>query len=127
MRINVSNTLDDLTRDTSRIATTARGKMSRAVREEARLGNELAKGFAHKSAGAHGKHYPNAFSIEAITPLAWEYGPDASMPQGGMSFEHGSRNQPPHNDLAKSADIVGPRLGGAVLNEVDGMFWGAEA
>jgi hypothetical protein len=29
------------------------------------------------------------------------------MPQGGMSFEFGSRNQPPHLDLNRSADIIG--------------------
>src|SRR4051794_2734654 len=97
--------------------------MARSLNDEARLGNELAKGFARKSAGAHGKHYPNAFSVERTGLLQYEYGPDSAMPQGGMSFEFGSRNQPPHLDLAKSADIISPRLGEAVLNDVDDLFW----
>lgn len=121
--IRVEHTIGDLASDCAKIATGARTVMSKTLRDEARLGNELAKGNARRTAGAHGKHYPNAFTVEALSPLVWEYGPEASRPQGGMSFEFGSRNQPPHLDLAKSADIIGPRLGGAVLNDVGDMFW----
>jgi hypothetical protein len=40
-----------------------------------------------------------------------------------MSFEGGSRNQPPHNDLAKSADIMGPKLELKVNLLPDRWFW----
>lgn len=123
MGIKVTHHIDDLASDLRTIAAEVTPTMARTLREEARLGNELAKGFARKSAGKHGKHYPNAFSVEARGLLSVEYGPDASMPQGGMSFEYGSRNQPPHLDLAKSADIVAARLGEAILNDVDDLFW----
>lgn len=123
MRIRVTHDIDDLAADLRTIAAEAKPTMARVVREEARLGNELARGFAKQSAGAHGKHYPNAFSVERVAPLAYEYGPDASKPQGGMSFEHGSRNQKPHLDLNRSADIIATRFGGAVLNDVGDLFW----
>jgi hypothetical protein len=32
------------------------------------------------------------------------------MPQGGMSFEYGSRNQPPHLDGLHALDTIGPRV-----------------
>jgi hypothetical protein len=52
-----------------------------------------------------------------------EYGPDIARPQGGMSFEYGSRNQPPHLDLARSADLIGPSTVGEVGRMVDRLFW----
>jgi hypothetical protein len=123
MSVRVIHHIDDLASDLRTIAVEAMPTMARTVAEEARLGNELAKGYARKSAGKHGKHYPNAFSAERRGLLSWEYGPDSAMPQGGMSFEFGSRNQPPHLDLAKSADIIAARFGEAVLNDVDDLFW----
>ena len=51
------------------------------------------------------------------------YGPDSSLPQGGMSFEEGSRNQPPHNDLANSLDLIRPKFHRDVNELVDGLFW----
>jgi hypothetical protein len=122
-RVRVTHHIDDLASDLAKIAVDSKATMARTLRQEAELGNELAKGFARKSAGKHGKHYPSAFSAESRGPLSWEYGPDSSMPQGGMSFEFGSRNQPPHLDLARSADIIAARLGEAVLNDVDDLFW----
>jgi hypothetical protein len=55
--------------------------------------------------------------------VSGEYGPDAAMPQGGMSFEFGSRNQKPHLDLAKSADVIGPALAQEVRGLADQWFW----
>lgn len=123
MRVRVQHTLDGLVRDMTRIARTARADMARTVRANARRGNALAKGYAKVSAGAHGVHYHKAFTVEALSPLVWEYGPDASKPQGGMSFEGGSRNQPPHNDLAKSADVQGPAFAKDVRDLPDRWYW----
>lgn len=123
MRVRVQHTIGDLARDAARVATKAKPKMAKVVRRNAEQGNRLGADIARKSAGAHGKHYPGAFSAEAITPLVWEYGPDAGMPQGGMSFEFGSRNQPPHLDLAKSLDVQGPKFADDAGDVLDGLFW----
>lgn len=123
MRVNVDHTIGDLASDCRKIATTAQRDFSRVARMNAQRGNKNAKRLARQSAGDHGKHYHKAFTVEAITPLVWEYGPDASMPQGGMSFEFGSRNQPPHLDLAKSADLLGPMFAKDVSKVVGRMFW----
>jgi hypothetical protein len=121
--IRVIHSIDDLADDCRRIAVRGKADMARVTRMNAQRGNRIAKGFAKESAGAHGKHYHRAFSMEAITPLEWEYGPDAAKPQGGMSFEFGSRNQPPHLDLARSADLVGPMFARDVSNLPDKWFW----
>lgn len=124
MATRIYHTLDELEVDLRTIATTFKPRAAEAVRDVAREGNQEGKRLARRSAGAHGRHYPNAFSAEARTPLSWEWGPDASMPQGGMSFEHGSRNQPAHNDLARASDVHGAddlqRRTGRVL---DRLFW----
>lgn len=57
---------------------------------------------ARKTAPPHGKLYPRAITADRVTVhglrLETEVGPDADKPQGGMSFELGSKNQPPHLD-----------------------------
>lgn len=122
-RIRVVGGVGDLADDLRAIPTKSATGLARAVRSNAEQGNRIARNFARESAGAHGKHYHKAFSAEARTSLSWEYGPDAAMPQGGMSFEFGSRNQPPHLDLARSADIIGPKLADDVGDVVDRLFW----
>ena len=82
--------------------------------------------------GYNGKLYPRTFSTEmygtgrfsgGVSSYSGEYGPDSTLPQGGMSFEQGSRNQPPHNDLAKSAEIIGPAFVRSVRDVLDDLFW----
>ena len=121
--IRVTHHIDDLADDLRGIAIRAPRDLSKAVREGLRVGNTVARDNAKRTAGKHGKLYPRAFSAEMTTPLTGEYGPDSAMPQGGMSFEFGSRNQKPHLDLAKSADLVGPALAGEVRDKIDGWFW----
>lgn len=123
MRVRVVHSVGDLAADLAGIAAEMPVKGAELVRDEAKRGNRIAAQFARESAGKHGKHYPRAFSAEAVTLLSWEYGPDAAKRQGGMSFEWGSRNQPPHLDLNRSADIVGPAFADAVGDMVDGLFW----
>ena len=76
---------------------------------------------ARMSSGAHGIHYPDAISAELVFDLggvAVDIGPESGKPQGGMSFEHGSRNQPPHLDglkaLAAGEAPAGQMIGDAV-------------
>ena len=115
--------MDDLFDDMRAVPVNFVRKGAGVVRSNARLGNGRAKAFAKESAGAHGKHYHKAFTAEALSALSWEYGPDAGQPQGGMSFEFGSRNQPPHLDLARSLDIQGPQFRKDVSALLDGLFW----
>ena len=132
MQVRVTGGVGDLARDCRKVAVGARRDMVGVVREGIKTGNVVARDFARESSGSHGVHYPKAFSSEmklfgALGLIAGEYGPDSSKPQGGMSFERGSRNQPAHNDLAKSADLIGPAFRGEVRRMVDGWFWpGAE-
>lgn len=130
MRVRVTSTLDDLERDLSAIPAKAATGFARAVGKVGRRGKDLAKTSAKKTAGRHGKHYPNAFTVNTSSFFGFgggqfvaEYGPEAGYPQGGMSFEWGSRNQPPHLDLNHSADIAGPLLEHEVLDVVDRLFW----
>lgn len=115
--------LAGLERDMRAIPVTAARNTAKLVRDNAKDGNRRAKAFAKVSAGKHGKHYPNAFTAEAIDAFTWEYGPDASKKQGDMSFEFGSRKQKPHLDLAKSADIVSFQMRLDVQDMVKGLFW----
>lgn len=121
----VYTTLGDLERDLKIIATEFKPKASRQVRVVAVDGNQAGKNNARRTAGDHGKHYPKAFSVERLSPLSYEWGPDSAMPQGGMSFEEGSRNQPPHHDIAKAADLHGaPDLGNRIQHVVfPELFW----
>ena len=123
MRIRVTKTTDALERDLRKIATTTQARLSNVVRSNTEQGNRFAASLARKTAGAHGVHYPKSFMAEMVAPLVGEYGPDASMRQGGMSFEFGSRNQPPHLDLAKSADKQGVEFGRDVAKVADRLFW----
>lgn len=132
MRVRVKSGIDDLASDMAAIGPRAAKIMTGVVREGLKTGNGLAKDFARESSGRAGKHYPKSFTTEmhgrlsALTGgalISGEYGPDESGPQGGMSFEHGSRNQKPHLDLARSADIIAPVFGREVLTRIDELFW----
>lgn len=130
MRITARHSIGDLAADLAEIPARARADMRSTVRDGLKAGNLLAKDFARDSSGTHGKLYPKAFTTEMHTgrglfgnTISGEYGPDAARPQGGMSFEFGSRNQKPHLDLARSADIIGPSFAQEVRRLPDQWFW----
>jgi hypothetical protein len=120
--VRVFHGIDDLRSDLAGIPVELAKRAPKVVKKNATQGNRIAKGFAKTSAGAHGKHYSNRFSVDMLSPFSAEYGPKG-RPQGEMSFEHGSRNQPPHLDLNKSADIQGPKFADDISDMVDGLFW----
>lgn len=130
-RVRVRHHIDLLAEDMAGIPVRARKDMRATVREGVKVGNSLAVDFAKRSEGSHGKWYHRAFSTEmrptfegfGTAIISGEYGPDISKPQGGMSFEFGSRNQKPHLDLARSADIIGPAFAGEVSRLPDRWFW----
>lgn len=115
-----SHNIRELAVDFGRVPNRATRGVAHAVEQVAKRGNSVAATFARESAGKHGKWYYRAFGVEKVHPLglAWAYGPDANKRQGGMSFEGGSRNQVPHLDLARSADIIGPELSRKVGNAI---------
>lgn len=128
VKVTVTSTLRWLEGDLRDLAKRSDRDLRDVVREGIRQGNRVAKDSAKRTAGAHGKHYHRAFTEEmhpsaGMGTYSGEYGPDESKPQGGMSFERGSRNQPPHLDLAKSADAIGPAFAKKVSALPDRWFW----
>lgn len=128
MRIKVTHDIDDLANDLAAIPAMAARDMRSAVGDAADYGNRIAQANARGTSGAHGKHYPRAFTADAPrgtggAGFSAEYGPVAGRPQGGMSFEFGSRNQRPHLDLAKSKDAAAARLASNVRGAIPGWFW----
>lgn len=127
MKVHVTSTLRWLESDMKDIAKRSDREMRSTVHDGLKAGNRVARDSAKRTAGAHGKHYHKAFTVEmhpgGMGHYSGEYGPDESMPQGGMSFERGSRNQPPHLDLAKSADAIQAAFPRKVSKLVDGWFW----
>lgn len=133
--MKVSHTIDDLTRDLKRIPGIASRDVREAVRHGAMTGNLVAKEHARKTAGKHGKHYPKSFtwdrpsrslfSAGAGTGAGWraEYGPLPGRPQGGMSFEEGSRNQRPHDDLESSRNHAIGVVAQDIRRSMDDWFW----
>lgn len=132
MRVRERDTLEGLQAALIDIARKTPSAMRGVVRDGAKAGNVLAQDYARVSAGKHGKLYPRAFSSEVrslfvgatATVATAEYGPDIAKPQGGMSFERGSRNQKPHLDLARSADRIGPSFQMETGRMVDDLFRG---
>lgn len=122
MRVRVRHRIDRLADDYANLPPRAAEGMARLVRENADLGRDLARALARESAGAHGKHYHKAITSEGTGMFEAEFGPDEAKPQGGMSFERGSRNQPPHNDLAQAADAVLPAMAADVRKLITRLF-----
>lgn len=67
---------------------------------------------ARQTSGVHGKHYPDSIDMDLVvsTDIAVEVGPNPGKRQGGMSFEYGSVNQPPHLDGQRAADAEIPLI-----------------
>lgn len=110
MYVHAHHTVDHLARDIRKAAVKIEAGLPRLVKRNAELGQKLARESVRRNAPIYGVHYDDAITTERTGKLEWEYGPDSAMPQGGMSFEFGSRNQKPHLDLNNAADIVGPKL-----------------
>lgn len=86
-------------------------RQARVVIQEAgvEVANEWRRN-AEQTAGEHGPHYPKSIKSRMTGALEATIQPDESMRQGGMSFEFGSRNQPPHLDGQRAIDRLGPLI-----------------
>lgn len=115
--------LDILIADLRKAANELDRALDEGARDVAKGGNRLAVASARRTAGTHGKRYPRAFSVERLGLGDYVYGPDAAMPQGDMSFETGSRNQPPHLDIALSRDYVADQLPRKVIDALQRVLW----
>ena len=100
---------NDLSQVGAKAVPTIRGVMDeagKAVRDEWRDN-------ATVTAGEHGKHYPKSITHRPLlgaSTIGAEIYPDPNKKQGGMSFEFGSRKQPPHLDGLRAMETVAPRL-----------------
>lgn len=90
-------------------------------------GDTLANTWAHnarQTSGVHGKHYPNSIDWEMrlSTNIVIEVGPNPAKPQGRMSFENGSVNQPPHLDGQRAADYELPVIERRIDRRLDAIL-----
>ncbi len=110
-------------RDLDEIPTHVKVGAHRVVETHADKLRDQWRDFARDTAGKHGKHYPNAITASptsaGLGDVSWEVGPESARPQGNMSFEYGSVNQPPHLDGARAAQVIEPLFMKAVTEMVD--------
>jgi hypothetical protein len=84
-----------------------------AVEESAVEVRDLWRDNATQSSGKHGKHYPKSINykmVPSLSAIVAEVEPTEGMMQAGMSFEFGSRNQPPHLDGQRAKDSAEPKI-----------------
>lgn len=129
MNVTVRHSLDILAADCVAIVKRVPGDLQRTVREGAKVGNVVARDLARVSSRKHARLYPRKFSSEMKVRglfglYAAEYGPTRGG-QGNLAgiLENGSVNNPAHNNLARSADLMGPALAGEVHQLTGEWFW----
>jgi hypothetical protein len=84
-----------------------------AVEDSAEELRDVWRSNATVTAGKHGKHYPKSINykmIPSLSAIEADIEPTEGMKQAGMSFEFGSRNQPPHLDGQRAMDSVSPNI-----------------
>lgn len=102
-----------LSRDLGKIGARSTAAMYGVFKEAGERLEDQWRANARETSGEHGKHYPDSIdtTMRVSTNIVVEVGPNPAKPQGGMSFEYGSVNQPPHLDGQKAADKLEPVLG----------------
>ena len=115
----------DFAEQLARAARMVRPKAAAVVRDTAREGNKIAKANAERTSGAHGVHFPKAFTASRLTLMSWQYGPEKERLQVNMNFEEGPGPQTtPHRQVAKSFDVIKPKFHQAADDLVDELFRG---
>lgn len=107
----------DLASDLRTIAVTAPARMVGIVRDDVAFGERTAQRLAKESSGPHGLNYFKRITGEMTGDLEGEYGPRAGTMIGG-GWRSGE-----NTDLARSADIVGPKFAKDVSDLADDLFW----
>jgi len=131
-RIIVISGIDDLASDMAKIPPRAMRDMISTVREGIKVGNTVAKDYARVSSRKHARKYPGTFtskmngivSFGGVNGISGEYGPE-HRGQGELApiLENGSRNNPAHLNLVRSADLIGPSFAQEVSRLPDRWFW----
>lgn len=119
--VTVSHTIDKLDREMRRIpgkfATRAAGVTKRSVEQ----GEKMLVRIAKRESGTHGTNYYKRISSEMDGPFKGEFGPHGDVV--GNAVGAGWRHGPPNTDLAKTADVIGPRFEKNAGKILDGLFW----
>jgi len=123
MRVSVRSTIGDLADDRRDKSRAFPKRLAETVRHNAHEGNRLARGFAseqHTMFGDEDIEYPPSFTVERKGRFEYEYGPDAAIGDGSQAsgYEFGSINSPPHFDLARSVDVIGPEY----VNDIEDLL-----
>lgn len=131
--ISVRHGIRELEGDFRTIQRQAPREMMKTVREGINVGRDVVTGYVMARYSHYGWHYRRSMIATMHGPTSslssrglvysGEYGPNPKHAQGRMSFENGSRNQKPHGDLAKSADLMGPALAGEAREIPGRLFW----
>lgn len=135
VRISVRHTLRDFEDDQKTVAKRAHHDMRATVADGIKAGNDLAKDSARLNNGrkSHSRKYPSSFTSRmgaafhgfGVSIYSGEYGP---LPAGqgllAPILENGSRNgNRPQQNLARSADRMGPSFAAEVSRLPDQWFW----
>ena len=104
MSISIESNGAEIIAELGNVGRQATLRLAKAIPEAAFDVRDEWRANATESAGAHGKHYPKSIKAQPESLLSWVVAPDPSMPQGDMSFEFGSANQPPHLDGQRAID-----------------------
>lgn len=134
MRVVTHHGLADLRSDLRTIQRQAPRAFRTVVLRNVRAGNNFAKNLARQAndADSHSRKYPGTFGPEMHggrglfgNTYSGEFGPRHAG-QGMLApiLENGSRsgNAAQHN-LARAADVIGPRFAGDVLDTAADFFW----
>lgn len=135
MRVVTTHGLADLRSDLLKIQRQAPREMRQIVLRNIRAGNTFAKNLARREndADSHSRLYPGTFGAEmgsgfrgaATSIYSGEFGPrHAGQGMLASILENGSRsgNAAQHN-LARAADVIGPRFADDTLDTAAAMFW----
>lgn len=116
--VRVTHGIDALAKDAARIPTKAVPRMTKVVKKNVEQGNKVAQGIAQRKAGPHGKNAWKRLTAEMTGPLEGEFGWTGEELVGV-----GFRNGPPNTDLAKAADLQGPKFANDAGSIFRGLFW----
>lgn len=127
MGIKFEHNIDGLAADLRTIAVRSSKTFAEVVRDSAREGNKLAQAGARRNRGrGHARKYAGTFSAVRAGRFEYQYGP---RPSGQGLLANILENAPgrarnrAQNNLAKSADVIGPKFGRAVLDAAAEQFW----
>ena len=106
--ISVQTNANLIAADLGKVAGRVVGRARLAVDLSGRQVAEAWRSNAEQTSGEHGKHYPKSIQSRMTGALEATVAPQEGMQQAGMSFEYGSRNQPPHLDGQRAVDRLAP-------------------